>query len=43
MFISFSGDQIFMDFAGFLIHDVLWGFVYMLRYNICSACFLDTY
>ena len=38
----FHGDQIFMDFIRFLIHDNLWSlYTWCLRYNICSSWFLD--
>ena len=37
------GDEIYVDFVGFLIHDNLRSFIYMiyLGYNICSAWFLN--
>ena len=39
MVVNFRGDQIFVDFVRFLIHEVL--YAWCLRYNICSAWFLD--
>ena len=42
MVVCFRGDQIFMDFIDFLsmiIYEVL--YAWCLRYNICSAWFLD--
>ena len=37
----FCGDQFFVDFIKFLIHDILYKLIWCLRYNICSAWFLD--
>ena len=39
MVVNFRGDQIFVDTVRFLIHEVL--YARCLRYNICSAWFLD--
>ena len=40
MAVNFCGDQIFMDFVWSIIHEVL--YAWCLRYNICSAWFLDS-
>ena len=39
MVVNFRGDQIYVDFVRFLIHEDL--YAWCLKHNICSAWFLD--